>query len=206
MMDFRFQPPPGELKNQGKKKENHTCTPFQLRIDTTAARPTPPPYTGLILTARETPEVRRELMAFGVSQIDAGSRIKLGGYTEAGDAQAMEREQFRLGDIRSLDEVMGELMRDGYLPSFCTSCYRSGRTGGHFMEFSIPGFIKEFCTPNALLALQEYLEDYASPETRATGEKLVAQELEKLGDGDFKDALRARLADIREKKCRDSYF
>lgn len=164
------------------------------------------PYTGLILTARETPEVRRELMAFGVSQIDAGSRIELGGYTEAGDAQVMEREQFCLGDIRSLDEVMGELMTDGYLPSFCTSCYRSGRTGEHFMEFTIPGFIKEFCTPNALLTLQEYLEDYASPETRASGEKLVAEELEKLGDGEVKDALRARLTDIREKKSRDSYF
>lgn len=164
------------------------------------------PYTGLILTARETPEVRRELMAFGVSQIDAGSRIELGGYTEAGDAQVMEREQFCLGDIRSLDEVMGELMTDGYLPSFCTSCYRSGRTGEHFMEFTIPGFIKEFCTPNALLTLQESLEDYASPETRASGEKLVAEELEKLGDGEVKDALRARLTDIREKKSRDSYF
>lgn len=164
------------------------------------------PYTGLILTARETPEVRRELMSFGVSQIDAGSRIELGGYTEAGDAQVMEREQFCLGDIRPLDEVMAELMRDGYLPSFCTSCYRSGRTGEHFMEFTIPGFIKEFCTPNALLTLQEYLEDYASPETRAAGELLVAKEMEKLGDGDVSNALRARLADIREKKCRDSYF
>lgn len=164
------------------------------------------PYTGLILTARENPEVRRELMAFGVSQIDAGSRIELGGYTEAGDAQVMEREQFCLGDIRSLDEVMGELMRDGYLPSFCTSCYRSGRTGEHFMEFSIPGFIKEFCTPNALLTLQEYLEDYASPETRTAGETLVAEELARLEDGDFKKTICARLADIREKKSRDSYF
>lgn len=113
------------------------------------------PYTGLILTAREKPELRRELLSFGVSQIDAGSRIELGGYTEAGDAQVMEREQFSLGDIRSLDEVMRELMADGYVPSFCTSCYRSGRTGEHFMEFSIPGFIKRFCTPNALLTLED---------------------------------------------------
>ena len=102
-------------------------------------------------------------MAFGVSQIDAGSRIELGGYTEAGDAQVMEREQFELGDIRSLDEVMRELLADGYIPSFCTACYRLGRTGEHFMEFAIPGFIQNFCTPNALSTLMEYLVDYASP-------------------------------------------
>ena len=129
------------------------------------------PYTGLILTAREPPELRREVMAFGVSQIDAGSRIEIGGYTEAGDAQGMEREQFYLGDIRPLDAVMRELIEDGYVPSFCTACYRLGRTGEHFMEFAIPGFIKRFCTPNALSTLMEYLVDYASPETRAAGEK-----------------------------------
>ncbi|HPM24642.1 MAG TPA: [FeFe] hydrogenase H-cluster radical SAM maturase HydG, partial [Phycisphaerae bacterium] len=100
------------------------------------------PYTGLILTAREPAALRRELMAFGVSQIDAGTRIELGGYTEAGDAQCLQREQFELGDIRSLDEVMRELITDGYIPSFCTACYRLGRTGEHFMEFAIPGFIK----------------------------------------------------------------
>ncbi len=109
------------------------------------------PYAGLILTARETPELRRKLLPFGVSQIDAGSRIELGGYTEVGDAQVMEREQFVLGDIRSLDEVIRELLEDGYLPSFCTACYRLGRTGEHFMEFSIPGFIKEYCTPTVCL-------------------------------------------------------
>ena len=79
----------------------------------------------------------------------------------------MEREQFRLGDVRSLDEVMRELLVDGYIPSFCTACYRLGRTGEHFMEFAIPGFIQNFCTPNALTTLMEYLVDYASPETRA---------------------------------------
>src|SRR5690606_38783096 len=94
------------------------------------------PYTGMILTARERPELRREVLGFGVSQIDAGSRIELGGYTEAGDAQQQvaEREQFELGDIRSLDDVVRELMVDGYIPSFCTACYRLGRTGEHFME------------------------------------------------------------------------
>jgi 2-iminoacetate synthase len=145
-------------------------------------------------------------MSFGVSQIDAGSRIELGGYTEAGDAQVMEREQFKLGDVRSLDEVMGELMNDGYVPSFCTSCYRIGRTGEHFMEFSIPGFIKEFCTPNALMTLEEYLMDYGTPETKAIGEKLIAEELDKLPEGDIKQTVLARLQEIREGKNRDQYF
>lgn len=164
------------------------------------------PYTGLILTARENPAIRRELMSYGVSQIDAGSRIELGGYTEAGDAQVMEREQFKLGDVRPLDVVMRELIEDGYVPSFCTACYRLGRTGEHFMEFAIPGFIKRFCTPNALATLLEYLVDYASPETRAAGEKLIAAEIAKLPDGDQKDKLRQNLATIRTTDKRDLYF
>jgi 2-iminoacetate synthase len=164
------------------------------------------PYTGLILTARENPELRRELMSFGVSQIDAGSRIELGGYTEAGDAQVMEREQFSLADIRSLDEVMCQLMSDGYVPSFCTSCYRSGRTGEHFMEFSVPGFIKRFCTPNALLTLQEYLADYGSPESREVGEKLIAEELAKMEDGDMKQRTLKQLEEIKQRNVRDIYF
>ena len=128
------------------------------------------PYTGLICTAREPPGLRREILAFGVSQIDAGSRVEIGGYTEAGDAQVMEREQFELGDIRPLDAVVRELLVDGYIPSFCTACYRLGRTGEQFMEFAIPGFIQNLCTPNALSTLMEYLIDYASPETREAGE------------------------------------
>ncbi|ABK99108.1 [FeFe] hydrogenase H-cluster radical SAM maturase HydG [Pelobacter propionicus] len=164
------------------------------------------PYTGLILTARENAQVRRECISLGVSQIDAGSRIELGGYTEAGDAQVMEREQFSLGDVRSLDEVMAELMGAGYIPSFCTSCYRVGRTGEHFMEFSIPGFIKEFCTPNALLTLQEYLLDYASPSTREIGDRLIAEELAKLVDGHGKQGVVQRLKEIREGAQRDHCF
>ncbi|MCD4689427.1 MAG: [FeFe] hydrogenase H-cluster radical SAM maturase HydG [Desulfuromonadaceae bacterium] len=164
------------------------------------------PYTGLILTARENPELCRELMSFGVSQIDAGSRIELGGYTEAGDAQVMEREQFSLADIRSLDEVMCQLMSDGYVPSFCTSCYRSGRTGEHFMEFSVPGFIKRFCTPNALLTLQEYLADYGSPESREVGEKLIAEELAKMEEGDMKQRTLKQLEEIKQRNVRDIYF
>ncbi|MGD0899200.1 MAG: [FeFe] hydrogenase H-cluster radical SAM maturase HydG [Thermoguttaceae bacterium] len=164
------------------------------------------PYTGLICTARETPALRREVMAFGVSQIDAGSRIELGGYTEAGDAQVMEREQFQLGDIRPLDEVMRELLADGYLPSFCTACYRLGRTGEHFMEFAIPGFIQKFCTPNALSTLTEYLMDYGSAETCAAGIHAIKAELAKLPEGQRKNDLIERLRRIRETGARDLHF
>ncbi|MHC4884499.1 MAG: [FeFe] hydrogenase H-cluster radical SAM maturase HydG [Planctomycetota bacterium] len=164
------------------------------------------PYTGLICTARESAEVRRTVMGFGVSQIDAGSRIELGGYTEAGDAQQMEREQFALGDIRSLDEVIRELMQDGYVPSFCTSCYRLGRTGEHFMEFSVPGFIKRFCTPNALLTLEEYLVDYSSDETRRVGEGLIDEEMARLEEGTMKDELLAKLKEVRNSEKRDFCF
>jgi 2-iminoacetate synthase len=164
------------------------------------------PYTGLILTARESPALRKEVMSFGVSQIDAGSRIEIGGYTEAGDAQQMEREQFQLGDIRPLDVVMRELMQDGYVPSFCTSCYRLGRTGEHFMEFSIPGFIKRFCTPNALITLTEYLVDYASDETKAVGNKLIDEEIARLPDGEVKDKVIERRKTIQDTDTRDLYF
>jgi 2-iminoacetate synthase len=164
------------------------------------------PYTGLICTCRERPSLRREVLAMGVSQIDAGSRIEIGGYTEAGDAQVMEREQFELGDIRPLDVVIRELLEDGYVPSFCTSCYRLGRTGEHFMEFAIPGFIKRFCTPNALLTLQEYLADYASPGTREAGERAIAAELAKQGDSPAKADLMRRLEQIRQTEERDTYF
>jgi 2-iminoacetate synthase len=164
------------------------------------------PYTGLILTAREPAELRREVLGFGVSQIDAGSRIELGGYTEAGDTQVMEREQFQLGDIRSLDTVMRELLSDGYIPSFCTACYRLGRTGEHFMEFAIPGFIQNLCTPNALTTLTEYLVDYASPETRAAGLATIASELAKMPDGERKRQLVERLERIEKTTDRDLYF
>lgn len=160
------------------------------------------PYTGLILTAREDAALRRAALALGVSQIDAGTRLELGAYDEPALAQpCLERGQFALGDTRTLDEVMGELVRDGYLPSFCTACYRQGRTGEHFMEFAVPGFIKRFCTPNALTTLQEYLCDYASPETRAAGEALVAQQAATLPT-----ELTERLRRIRENGERDLYY
>ena len=130
----------------------------------------------------------------------------MGGYTEAGDAQVMEREQFQLGDIRPLDAVMRELLVDGYIPSFCTACYRLGRTGEQFMEFAIPGFIQNLCTPNALSTLMEYLVDYASPETRTAGEAAIRREIEKLPEGERKRQLLDRLRRIAEKDERDLYF
>ncbi|HCE46602.1 MAG TPA: [FeFe] hydrogenase H-cluster radical SAM maturase HydG [Lentisphaeria bacterium] len=163
------------------------------------------PYTGMILTARETAEVRREVMSFGVSQIDAGTRIELAGYTKKG-SQELNKEQFQIGDVRPMEEILRDLMDNGYVPSFCTSCYRSGRTGQIFMEYAIPGFIEKFCTPNALLTLEEYLLDYAGAETRKTGEKLIASELSKISEGPQKKKLVERLNNIKNAGERDLYF
>lgn len=165
------------------------------------------PYTGMILTCRESADVRRKTLGFGVSQIDAGTRLEIGGYSSvpAGDPKTLEREQFALGDMRPLDEVTRELMRDDYIPSFCTACYRTGRTGEIFMEFAIPGFISKFCTPNALTTLQEYLTDYASPETRAVGEKLIETEVARLPEGSVKTRVVSSLARIRSSDARDLY-
>jgi 2-iminoacetate synthase len=164
------------------------------------------PYTGLILTARERPEVRRDVMDFGVSQIDAGSRIDLGGYAEPAAAPRLDREQFVLGDTRPLDCVIGELLAEGHMPSFCTACYRVGRTGEQFMEYAVPGFIQRFCTPNAILTLAEYLADYASPETRAAGERMIDAEMARLPEDGMKPAIRDRLRRIRDAGERDLYF
>ncbi|MDP3002964.1 MAG: [FeFe] hydrogenase H-cluster radical SAM maturase HydG [Bacteroidales bacterium] len=139
------------------------------------------PYTGLILTAREAPDVRREVMQYGVSQIDGGTKLELGSYSDSkNEEQNLNREQFKISDPRSLAEVIDELLANDYLPSFCTSCYRMGRTGEHFMEFSVPGFIKKFCTPNAILTLSEYICDYAKGETVEKGWKVIEKNLEKL--------------------------
>ena len=139
------------------------------------------PYTGLILTARESPEVRREVLQYGVSQIDGGTKLELGSYSDSkNEEQNLNREQFKISDGRSLAEVIDELLTNDYLPSFCTSCYRMGRTGEHFMEFSVPGFIKRFCTPNAILTLSEYICDYAQGDVIAKGWKVIDKNLEKL--------------------------
>jgi 2-iminoacetate synthase len=133
------------------------------------------PYTGLILSTRETADVRREALTLGISQISAGSRTNPGGYeADPGDRHA---EQFSLGDHRPLDEVIRDVASLGFVPSFCTACYRLGRTGVDFMDVAIPGAIKEHCNPNALATFQEYLADYASEETRRAGEERIAQTL-----------------------------
>ena len=153
------------------------------------------PYTGLILTAREPAALRDRLIRRGVSQIDAGSRLEIGGYSEAAAGQDLDREQFRLSDERPLGEAIASLVARGQVPSFCTACYRKGRTGEHFMEFSTRGFIKRFCTPNALLTFAEYLEDYAAPELREQGWRLIRREAEVSEDC---AALNERLRRIRD--------
>jgi 2-iminoacetate synthase len=154
------------------------------------------PYTGMVLTAREPAKLRRELIEFGCSQIDGGTRIEIGGYQQSGREQDLHKEQFLIGDTRSLDEVVDDLLDMGAIPSCCTACYRKGRTGEHFMEFAIPGFIKRFCTPNALLTLKEYLVDYASPQVKEKGNQLLARELSRLPDDETKQQLASRLAAI----------
>lgn len=139
------------------------------------------PYTGMILTAREPAELRREVLKMGVSQIDGGSSIGIGSYSQD-DPEKVRKSQFILGDNRSLEEVIQDLLKEGYIPSFCTACYRMGRTGEHFMEFAIPGFVKRFCTPNALFTLREYLNDYASEETKKLGYELIQKELERVNN------------------------
>jgi 2-iminoacetate synthase len=132
------------------------------------------PYTGIIMSTRETASLRRETFALGVSQISAGSRTNPGGY---GDGEQEDRSQFSLGDHRDLDEVVRDVAELGYIPSFCTGCYRLGRTGADFMDLAKPGDIKHHCDPNALSTFEEYLLDYGSPATRAVGEKLIASTL-----------------------------
>lgn len=166
------------------------------------------PYTGLIMTARESKAIRDEVIEFGVSQIDAGTKLEIGGYNKErkGDEQELKEEQFQIGDTRGLDEVIRWLLTKDFIPSFCTSCYRVGRTGEHFMEFAIPGFIKRFCTRNAILTLAEYLEDYSSEETKKEGYALIERELAKMPAGDEKASVMARLEKIRIEGQRDLLY
>jgi len=136
------------------------------------------PYTGMIMSTRETAEVRRATLELGISQISAGSRTDPGGYK---DAEADQNGgQFQLGDHRSVEEVVNDVVSLGFLPSFCTACYRTGRTGHDFMDLAKPGEIKYHCHPNALSTFQEYLCDYAGPETKSSGEDLISIELKNM--------------------------
>ena len=136
------------------------------------------PYTGIIMSTRETAQMRRETFALGVSQISAGSRTNPGGYEE--ETEDDPSGQFSLGDHRPLDEVIRDVARMGYIPSFCTACYRLGRTGQDFMDLAKPGDIKLHCAPNALSSFKEYLQNYAKPETAEIGNALIQSTIESM--------------------------
>mgnify|MGYP000253333147 CR=1 FL=1 len=164
------------------------------------------PYTGMILTARESEQVRRDVMAFGVSQIDGGTKLELGSYHESqNEEQNLNREQFAINDNRSLAEIIEELIENDYLPSFCTACYRLGRTGEHFMEFSVPGFIKRFCTPNAIMTLAEYIVDYATPEVGEKAWKIIDKEIKGLDNEKIISQLKERIEKMKNGE-RNLYF
>ena len=137
------------------------------------------PYTGIIISTRESKKMRETLLKRGVSQISGGSRTSVGGYVEE-ETPEENSAQFDVNDTRTLDEVVNWLLSTGHIPSFCTACYREGRTGDRFMSLCKSGQIVNCCHPNALMTLKEYLEDYASPDTREKGEKVIAEELEKI--------------------------
>jgi 2-iminoacetate synthase len=153
------------------------------------------PYTGMILSTRENAGIRRECLQLGISQISAGSRTDPGGY----DSENLNSAQFSLGDHRSLDEVVLDLAGMGFIPSFCTACYRMGRTGEDFMDLARPGEIKEHCNPNAVSTFMEYLIDYASPATRAAGSKLVEELLAGM-DAEHRETAARLIRQVKEGK------
>ncbi len=164
------------------------------------------PYTGMILTARESAAIRDEVIRFGVSQIDGGTKLELGSYSHTqNEEQDLNREQFAINDNRSLNEIIEELIEKDYIPSFCTACYRKGRTGEHFMEFSVPGFIKRYCTPNAILTLAEYLSDYAPGTTADKGWELIDRHVLLLEDEKTINEMKNRIDRIKKGE-RDLYF
>lgn len=161
------------------------------------------PYTGMIVSTRESQKVRERLLDLGISQISGASRTSVGGYTE--EEYNEDTAQFDVADHRTLDQVVNWLMELGYIPSFCTACYRAGRTGERFMKICKSGKIGDCCTPNAILTLKEYLLDYASPATRELGERLIEREVEKLENPALREAVREDL-DKLEQGTRDLRF
>lgn len=156
------------------------------------------PYTGMIISTRENEECRDRVIGLGISQISGGSRTSVGGYAGySPEERPHDTEQFDVSDQRSLDEVVKWLIDLGYIPSFCTACYREGRTGDRFMSLCKVGQIQNCCHPNALMTLQEFLEDYASPETKAAGEKLIAQEINKVTNPKVLERAVQNLKDIK---------
>ena len=162
------------------------------------------PYTGMIVSTRETEENRRKALELGISQISGASSTSVGGYVEP-ETEENNTAQFDRSDTRTLDEVVNWLMRLGYIPSFCTACYREGRTGDRFMSLAKTGAIQNCCQPNALMTLKEYLVDYASPETREVGEKLIEEELKKIPNDKVRGIAERNIEEIESGK-RDFRF
>ena len=162
------------------------------------------PYTGMIISTRESEEVRGKALNYGISQISGASRTSVGGYTE--EERPHDSEQFDVSDQRTLDEVVAWLMKLGHIPSFCTACYREGRTGDRFMMLCKNGQILNCCHPNALMTLTEYLIDYASEETRKIGFELIDQELEKIPNEKVRAIARDNIEAIKSSNRRDFRF
>ena len=163
------------------------------------------PYTGMIIYTRESQSVREKVLKLGVSQISGGSRTSVGGYVEP-EEEEENSAQFDVSDQRSLDEVVRWLMELGYIPSFCTACYREGRTGDRFMSLCKNGQIQNCCHPNALMTLEEYLMDYAGAETKEIGEKLIEKELLKIPNEKVRKIATEHIADIAKNNKRDFRF
>lgn len=161
------------------------------------------PYTGMIISTRESQSVRAKVLDLGVSQISGGSRTSVGGYTTV--ERHDETAQFDVSDTRTLDEVINWLLSIGYLPSFCTACYRSGRTGDRFMSLCKAGKIGDICTPNAIMTLKEYLMDFASEDTIIKGNALIEKELSKISNERVREIATQHIQDIAAGK-RDFYF
>lgn len=162
------------------------------------------PYTGMIVSTRESQACRERVLHLGVSQISGGSRTSVGGYVEA-EPEDASSAQFDVSDTRSLDEVVNWLMKLGYIPSFCTACYREGRTGDRFMSLLKSGQIQNCCHPNALMTLKEYLEDYASADTKTIGDKLILDEIHNIPNEKVRGIVLENLKNIAEGK-RDFRF
>ena len=164
------------------------------------------PYTGMILSTRETAETRRKALDLGISQVSAGSCTGIGGYHKAVGAQPQpDTAQFKVSDERTPDEVLTWLCEDGYIPSYCTACYRQGRTGDRFMSLAKSGQIRNICQPNAILTFKEYLLGYGSDHLKELGEKVIAREVEKIPSDKVKEITKERLAKL-EQGAQDLYF
>ncbi len=162
------------------------------------------PYTGIIISTRESEEVRSKLLRLGVSQVSGGSRTSVGGYTQ--EERPHDTEQFDVSDQRTLDEVVHWLMQNGHIPSFCTACYREGRTGDRFMSLCKSGQILNCCHPNALMTLTEYLTDYASEETKKTGFEVIEKELTRIPKEKVRQIAEQNIEDIKNSNRRDFRF